>query len=621
MRSAVFLARALVVCCSGRVAVAAPDRTLPPTDDPPQPRCPAWVDGLTPPPAAIDPRRLKALPGSVQQNSTDASSDDGISLGTTPSVFVLGDSMYTMGVTVQQATAIVYAAEYNSFNLHSFNASGNLAFGRRRLVSPKSEFYGFGGIFAVLAEDDGRSLYLAYDGNGCMPGNPASVGVPCAFVRHVELGPTGAERIAVRNLTTPKQMALDSEGRLYVSEEWPEQIVRWDPSTGEQTVVLHNSEYAASGPLEGLAISSNGDIYFSSYGEFGNQVNIATGSVSGVPLKSGAVWVKRGGAMSRTNTNGGGDGAVELVARGFWRTRGLALDEPRGYLYVANEANAWDQGTSGCLSQIELANGSVKKVAVGLDYPQFPSLEQTTGRVFVPLALHNKLVAWDPRPASAFTLVTGLDVFSARGISASVNGARVSTPDASKPQLRITIDELKAPSTLTVGVEAVAARRDAGGISMWIRIPAELLTLYKLELPYNDAFHVRSHRNEQLAAHRSRGHQTRLQLKLITSQLNSIMLRAQAGPDTFALPNVACTLFPPARSLDLNSSVPIIKAAAGRDNRCEVSVQVNHRHSGPRWPMLDYNGTETVRYRGRLFPQEGWDASPESYLIFVHANL
>jgi hypothetical protein len=40
----------------------------------------------------------------------------------------------------------------------------------------------------------------------------------------------------------------------------------------------------------------------------------------------------------------------------------------------------------------------VKKVAVGLDYPQFPSLEVETGRVFVPLALHNKLVVWDPRP-------------------------------------------------------------------------------------------------------------------------------------------------------------------------------------------------------------------------------
>jgi len=41
---------------------------------------------------------------------------------------------------VQQATSTVFAAEYNSFNLHSFNTSAR-AFGRRRVVAPKSEFY------------------------------------------------------------------------------------------------------------------------------------------------------------------------------------------------------------------------------------------------------------------------------------------------------------------------------------------------------------------------------------------------------------------------------------------------------------------------------------------------
>lgn len=62
---------------------------------------------------------------------------------------------------------------------------------------------------------------------------------------------------------------------------------------------------------------------------FGNEVQVADGVVTGVPLKSGAVWVKR----VKTGT-------VEIVVRGFFRTRGLALDEPRGFLYVGNEANA-----------------------------------------------------------------------------------------------------------------------------------------------------------------------------------------------------------------------------------------------------------------------------------------
>ena len=118
---------------------------------------------------------------------------------------------------MQQGTSTVFAAEYNSFNLHSFNTSAR-AFGRRRVVAPKSEFYGFGGIFSVLAPDDDKSLYLA-DGNGCMANNPASVGASCAFVRRIELGPNGAEKIVVHNLTSPKQMALDPQGRLHVVEE------------------------------------------------------------------------------------------------------------------------------------------------------------------------------------------------------------------------------------------------------------------------------------------------------------------------------------------------------------------------------------------------------------------
>lgn len=39
-----------------------------------------------------------------------------------------------------------------------------------------------------------------------MPNNPASVGVPCAFVRRIS--PNGTERVVVRNLTIPKHMAL-----------------------------------------------------------------------------------------------------------------------------------------------------------------------------------------------------------------------------------------------------------------------------------------------------------------------------------------------------------------------------------------------------------------------------
>eukprot|EP01051_Picozoa_sp_SAG22_P002481 SAG22_NODE_111_length_19607_cov_12.696637_8_plen_188_part_00 len=176
---------------------------------------------------------------------------------------------------------------------------------------------------AVLTHPDG-SLFISYDGNGCMKNNAASVGVACAFVRHIHLGPQGAETIVVNNLTAPKQMAFDPEGRLHIVEEWQERILRWDPATGATDIVLHNSEYAASGPIEGIAIAQRtGDMYFSEYGVFGNEAPDphGRGVYAGVPLKSGAVWVKRRAS-----------GTIELVARGFWRTRGLALDEARGVL-------------------------------------------------------------------------------------------------------------------------------------------------------------------------------------------------------------------------------------------------------------------------------------------------
>ena len=124
-----------------------------------------------------------------------------------------------------------------------------------------------------------------------------------------------------------------------------------------------------------------------------------------------------------------------------------------------------------------------------------------------------------------------------------------------------------------MSVDATAAAENTGGsssVSLWLRIPEALLSLYKLELPYNGAFH--------------------------------------AGPDTFALPNVACEM-----------TVPGDTGSATR-GLCEVSVQPNHRHSGARWPMLVYNGS-IANYRGCSFPQESWDASPESYLVFVHAQF
>lgn len=281
-----------------------------------------------------------------------------------------------------------------------------------------------------------------------------------------------------------------------------------------------------------------------------------------------------------------------------------------------------DQGTSGCLSQINLKTGSVRKVAVGLDYAQFPSVEASTGRVFVPLALHSKVVVYDPRPSSAFSPVIDT-ALAARNISASINGGWSAVKD-SPVVLTVTIDEMVGETNIVRGGVTLASTRSATAaaspvvfylmqsrrcvlfsdpaanptVTMWLRIPAEQLELYKLELPYNDADH--------------------------------------AGPDTFALPNVECTLtlsklitgqvrpgalfMTQCRCSYCSEAEVLLCLQPKTGGICKVSVQPNHRHHGPRWPMLVYNHTGAP-FQGRSFPQEGWDASPESYLIFVHAHF
>eukprot|EP01051_Picozoa_sp_SAG22_P002480 SAG22_NODE_111_length_19607_cov_12.696637_7_plen_249_part_00 len=125
-------------------------QATPPTDDPAQPRADdprtAWAPGLLPPPAAVDPRLVDVLPAAVPPGTVNQSSDDGLAARQTPRVFVYGDTEYTQGVAVG-ADATVYAAAYPSHRLHAFDTN-QTALPTRRTVSPKSEFYGYGGICA-----------------------------------------------------------------------------------------------------------------------------------------------------------------------------------------------------------------------------------------------------------------------------------------------------------------------------------------------------------------------------------------------------------------------------------------------------------------------------------------
>ena len=90
-------------------------------------------------------------------------------------------------------------------------------------------------------------------------------------------------------------------------------------------------------------------------------------------------------------------------------------------LYVCNEANAWDQASSVAVTKININNISIPpvKIAVGLDYPQFPAVDAATGRLFVPLSLHNKVVIIDPRISFGKLKSPGLNI----SVSIITNGA------------------------------------------------------------------------------------------------------------------------------------------------------------------------------------------------------
>ena len=161
------------------------DDGVPLTDDPPQPRGPRWAPGLPSPLAAIDPRQHGRLrPGCV---ASEPASGCGLPRNATPLTAVLTDSLYTFAAAANASHA--WAAEYGSNRIHRVSTSGPLS---PRVIHPRSEFFGEGGVFAMAAAADG-TLYLGIDGNGCMPTSAPSV--PCAFVRRISTA--GFERRVV----------------------------------------------------------------------------------------------------------------------------------------------------------------------------------------------------------------------------------------------------------------------------------------------------------------------------------------------------------------------------------------------------------------------------------------
>ena len=282
---------------------------------------------------------------------------------------------------------------------------------------------------------------------------------------------------------------------------------------------------------------------------------------------------------------------AEVVASGFWRCRGMALghDVQHGgnyVLYVANEANAWDQPNSGAVQKISWSGhpdkpgfppcmpncaatpAKLEVVEQGLDYPQFPVVAD--GRVFVPLALQNRLAMLDEStnwmrsemsdPAKGVVVSTtggSWSPLATTGTSSDASGATAAAAAGAATTLTLSIG-----SSSFIGAGALAgtvAAKDS--LATWVRVPAALIDVYQGELPYNDASHP--------------------------------------GPGRVVLPDASCE----------------VTGGGGGSGDCAVSVVALHEHEHARWPMLEYNGTAFGGWTGRLFPNEKFKQQPTDYML------
>lgn len=484
------------------VSIAACAAGEPCTENLPQPRA-HWVEGLVSPPSSIDPRTVSQLPP-----------DEDSGLETIPEgLFVVAPAHYSMGTASCTDGSVVFT-EYNRRNVKRVTPDGRVS-----NVWIKSELFGRGGFYGVAADMQG-SLFVACDSD------TQNGGI-------LRVLPDGHERFVVKGVNRPRQVSVDQHGDLYVVLESENRIVKWAHDTGTVETVVGSTETRCP---QGVAVDIRGNIYFSEYGAIGPSVPSpdGLGLVGGVPTAAGCVKVKRV------------DGGLETVASPFWRARGLAL-HPSGSLILACEANAWDQSDSGSLFRITPETGKTERILGGIGYPQFPTVTPG-GKIYVTLNMDDLLVCCDPEARFRECLWPERAAFVIRA-HGSLWNAR--TPDAQGCRLRVRIEDI----TLDGVIER---SNQSEPVSIWIRVPAERLELYRHELPYH--------------------------------------FPERPTPGRYVLPEIACT------------------AETGTVFAAAVPVR---KHQGARWPMLTgYKGTP-VQFTGREWPAEGFDDTPIAYLVYV----
>lgn len=362
----------------------------------------SWPADAPNPPPAIDPRLIGSLPSSLDQAMTGAPNG----------LHVLAEAAYSFGTTVA-ASGDVYFTEFANQRIQRFNAAdGSLT----TIVTDRPGLYG-------ITTDRQGNIFYAQD---------SDVGTG----RIVKRTPSGNEEVICSGLTRPRQLSTDTDGNVYAVLE-TRSILRWNSATGSIQTVVNSLQIPTPSPPQGVAVAADGRIYFTTYSEMGSY---------GVALQPGGVWVRE--------TNG----SITQVAGGLWRARGIAL-HPNGRLYAVTEANAWDQGNSGLLVEIDPTKKTTRNLLSGIDYAQFPAVGPD-GRIYVTAARDEKLVAYDP--AQRFTSQSIAEPDLQLSVENATWGETVAP--AAFP-LGLTVDSVVVDGYLTFG-------QGSSDASMWLKLPA-----------------------------------------------------------------------------------------------------------------------------------------------------
>jgi len=325
---------------------------------------------------------------------------------------------YSYGCAVS-SDGSVYFSEFNTQQLKQVDSDG--------VVQVKR--IGLSGMFA-LTFDSSDNLFVGRDLGDT--NNPGKI---------TRITPAGVETDIVTGITRPRGITTDDDGNVYFATESPSQISRWNKNTETVDILVTGLQY----PAEGIAIASDGTLYFSLYGSPSN----------GIP-----------GSIRKRKPNGT---ISTLVNSGIWRSRGLVIDSANEFLYLCTEADQEDHGNSGLLAKIKISDGTLTNELEGIDYPQFPSLG-LDGNIYFTLTRENWLAMYNPNVTTSISNWSeNADVKI--GLS---EGEWTSGGDSNN----LTI---KVGNTLTLTGNISASETD-GTVHGWIRIPENLLSVDTSEL-------------------------------------------------------------------------------------------------------------------------------------------